>query len=535
MYRILLVDDEPLILSGIKFMLDWEKHDCQIIDTARNGQEALEKIRVEQPDIVLCDISMPVMSGIDLLSAASAEFPSTVFIMLTNLQDFELAKTALQYKAVDYVVKNQMEADTLEASLTRAVKEWEARNRLEKAGHMEQQERTINDLLWKELLLRPGFSANLRDMAENLAQDFNMDAYAVLYIILDYGASLEAPDKNELYKWEYDLVETMARKHFPACHLIDPDGGKDSILLLASALTGTQEDYHDLTRQFFHKLSSSSLKITRLPVSIMATERLRGIESLAECRCSLNALINCYYDTEQKLISAWELPPASFQPLGLTGITTQLVEAIREKSSSRCSSLFQKAVSRMQSVCHERSAAIWLCSELYTAVGQELKPILPAIQTNHYFSQPDIVLNQIELLHTRSQVIAWLEHLKDITLAAIDRISSDKNDFVEAAIRYVEDHIEEHISLSDAADWVNISPAYFSSCFSKMCGQSFIDYVNARKMEYACRMIQEDKYRIYEISYRLGFNNAYYFTKIFKRHIGMTPMEYHNSQKKERS
>ncbi len=105
MYRILIVDDETIILSGIKFLVDWEKYDCTIADTARNGQDALEKIRLCVPDIVLCDINMPVMGGIELLRTVDAEFPSVVFIMLTNLQEFDLAKDAIRYRAVDYLTR----------------------------------------------------------------------------------------------------------------------------------------------------------------------------------------------------------------------------------------------------------------------------------------------------------------------------------------------------------------------------------------------------------------------------------------------
>lgn len=114
MYKILIVDDEPIILSGIKFLVDWEKNGCTIMDTARNGKDALEKIRQCLPDIVLCDISMPVMDGISLLQIVNDEFPSVVFLMLTNLQEFVLAKNAIRYRAVDYLVKNQLTAELLE-------------------------------------------------------------------------------------------------------------------------------------------------------------------------------------------------------------------------------------------------------------------------------------------------------------------------------------------------------------------------------------------------------------------------------------
>lgn len=110
MYQVLLVDDEPLILAGIKFMIDWQKNGCQIADTAGNGQQALEKLRALHPDIVICDIAMPVLSGIDLLQHAAEESPETVFIMLTNHQDFQLARKSLRYRSVDYLLKTDLDA-----------------------------------------------------------------------------------------------------------------------------------------------------------------------------------------------------------------------------------------------------------------------------------------------------------------------------------------------------------------------------------------------------------------------------------------
>ena len=96
MYKVMIVDDETIILSGIKFLVDWEKIGCVISATARNGEDALEQIRKMPPDIVLADINMPVMDGITLLSKVSQEFPHIVFIMLTNLEEaLERAKKLL--------------------------------------------------------------------------------------------------------------------------------------------------------------------------------------------------------------------------------------------------------------------------------------------------------------------------------------------------------------------------------------------------------------------------------------------------------
>lgn len=137
MYQVLLVDDEPLILAGIKFMIDWQKNGCQIADTAGNGQQALEKLRALHPDIVIRDIAMPVLSGIDLLQHAAEESPETVFIMLTNHQDFQLARKSLRYRSADYLLKTDLDAPTLEASLARAKAERDSRRRLARANVVE--------------------------------------------------------------------------------------------------------------------------------------------------------------------------------------------------------------------------------------------------------------------------------------------------------------------------------------------------------------------------------------------------------------
>ena len=142
MYEILIVDDETIILSGIKFLIDWEKNDCVITGTARNGWDALEKIRRCPPDIVLCDINMPVINGMDLLAICNDEFPSVVFIMLTNLEEFSLARNAIRCRAVDYLLKVQLEASGLEESLGKAKQEVERRQKLLQAEYAEKTRRT---------------------------------------------------------------------------------------------------------------------------------------------------------------------------------------------------------------------------------------------------------------------------------------------------------------------------------------------------------------------------------------------------------
>lgn len=92
MYRVLLADDEPIILSGLQSMIHWEEHGCTVVGSARNGEQALELIRQCSPDIVICDINMPILTGLELLSRCAKDYPALVFIMLTNYEDFGMAQ-----------------------------------------------------------------------------------------------------------------------------------------------------------------------------------------------------------------------------------------------------------------------------------------------------------------------------------------------------------------------------------------------------------------------------------------------------------
>lgn len=121
MYRVMLADDEPLILAGIASMLCWEDHQCKIVGKAANGVQALEKMQELKPDIVITDIRMPAMDGITLVRRAKEQGLGAVFILLTNLEEFSLARDAVSLGVVDYLVKLELSEETLADALKRAV------------------------------------------------------------------------------------------------------------------------------------------------------------------------------------------------------------------------------------------------------------------------------------------------------------------------------------------------------------------------------------------------------------------------------
>lgn len=529
MYSVLLVDDEPLILSGIKFLLDWPKNDCEIIDTARNGQVALEKIRALQPNIVLCDINMPVMSGMDLLQAVAQELPQIVFVMLTNLQDFDLAQAALRSRAVDYVLKSQLEPEALERSLKNAKTEFDNRRSLAAATQQALQTHVTEAQMLKDAFLQVDKTLPVAELPQVLRTGDALLCYGAVLLTLDYTSVPNDAQKTdeglaELFAWETDMAAGLAQTHFSDFALFEPDGGRECLVLLCWRIA--PQAWEDKLRSFYTKLCSASANITRATPCLLASDTFAGVERLADCRKQLFSLLDYYYNTSVSPVFAAKCPPLSYRPLGLTGISGRLADEIRAKNTVGCEAVLDRAQEHVSTIVHEKSQSAWLCGELYTAASTTLKSIVPANRLIPYFEHATQAHRQIARLRTRGDTVAWLSQLRTFVVASVEQFSQSRSDFVEKAKQYVEEHLESRIMLSDVADHVNISPAYLSSLYKKTHKQNFVDYINSRKMDRACEMLRTGDFRIYEISYRLGFENAYYFTRVFKRFIGMKPTEY---------
>ena len=122
MYKLLIVDDEPLVQIGVSSMLDWNNYGITICGTAANGEAALHMIENEMPDIVICDIKMPVMDGLELLKYCRQTYGELpVFLILTSYEEFQLAKEALKHGVLDYLIKLELDRNSLSAAIQKAL------------------------------------------------------------------------------------------------------------------------------------------------------------------------------------------------------------------------------------------------------------------------------------------------------------------------------------------------------------------------------------------------------------------------------
>lgn len=525
-YRILLVDDEPIILSGIKFLIDWQAQNCEIIGTARNGQQALESIQTFSPDIVISDIRMPVKSGLELLEECSQFSSPPVFIMLTNYQDFDLARQTMRLQAIDYLVKTQLEPETLTASLERAKAECDKRGKLAQATvaaeYMESQQTTQLRSAARDILSHP----NDLQLRRVLAKHHTFQNFCIIQILMDPSSlpslsSFSCKERQQLMDWESELVEKLAGNLFPNYLVALPDYEFQRLSLICWNLEQTP----DLSL-FCSKLTSASANTTQMQISLLCSSLFADENSLSEACSEITDLYQYHYLMGGQLLTSRFLlgEQAVLRPLEIHPLVNRLTLELRARNRSQAIAILQKISTLVAETPHLWNEGIECCSELYSVCSMVFHSASPEL--GGFFSDNSSVLSALRCCTTRQHILNWLEMLIRHTEAQLDAIASSRSNPTERAKLYVQTHVDEKITLQDAADAAGLSPSYLSALFKKEYDQNFTDFVNETKMQRACQLIQEGNQRIYEISYMLGFENAYYFTRVFRKHIGMTPTEY---------
>lgn len=513
-YKVLLVDDEPIILSGIKFLICWEDYGARISATARNGIEALEKIGKEHPDIIICDMKMPLMDGMELLKQCSEKYPEIVFIILTNLEEFTLAKETIKYSAIDYLLKTELDETSLTESLNKAILESKKRSTLIQTRYDSFcEEESIKKLIQSIFQIRevPRESLALL-LKENL-----LDSYAFIGFYLEYpdtGYSTEDEhDFSKLFEWQGEIIEKILPTYCSIFYRAVPITNKRNLHLYF--ISGIDElSWHRTIEVIKEKISNASMMVTGREIEIAYTKLYSGSEALIECRNEFEYLSSLRY---------LEKSNAHCSSLDLDRIYPKLERIISSNDAEGFSLCMDRICSSIKGNDHHLSQALFIAEGIISALRSGIK------KSGLHFEGEEIIdsfVKSLIYINRRSELIFSLENLKESFHSLLHTRQRDKNGIITKAKEFINANLKRQISLSEVAEAASVSPAYMSALFKKRTGISMVDYVNQCKMDLAKEFMDNGMVRITDIADKLGYKNVYYFSKVFKKTCKQTPSEY---------
>ncbi len=532
MIKLLIVDDEPLVQVGIKSMLNWNDYGIEVCAAAFNGKQALDLIKQHSPRIVITDIKMPIMDGLELTKACQelyGKFP--LFIILTSYEEFPFIKEAVKYGIIDYLIKLELTADVLEQAIRKAL------NIIHEYEHTVPGDRDTNIHNFYEKF----FISLLHNLFESKSQfwlqakDLNLNFTAKSYIASFCTITIsdsQAMEQTHLIKLYYSTIQMLGEitakyipcylssldlKHFCIIFCLDDD----NFLSYKKKITEALQSAFAMVHNYFNVAIRSCVgSICYNPLTISDSyQEARQLKSC--CReenpivffedfrsCNENFGKNTFNMVlfKDALLKAFE----EFDPEILMNTLTEIIHLFKMHPAK-----YLQAIDATSNILH---LAISLLPDGEKTVAEIFK------------SYPDGYQSIYKQINTE-QVIKWMEILRDGLYETLkSKHKTYKNLILTNVKSYIDNHIEERLSLNDTAALFGINPNYLSLQFKKTFDIGFTDYITQKKISRAKMLMISEDLKIYEIADRLGFESAFYFSRVFKKIEGCSPREYLQSK-----
>jgi len=516
MYKALIVDDEILDLEGMRTFIPWTELGLEVVDAVHNGFEAMNVMKKESIDVLVTDVHMPGMSGLDLVRKAKELYGRIKVIFVSGYQDFNYVKQAISLHAYNYVLKPMDDLELIDA-LKKIVLELDAERQREKTEQAYRQT-AKNEYLLQLLEGNVTVEAEMILLEHYGLQHVHWPVRAAALEIDDLGWKLEAlPEHlkqewfNKFYESALPIFESEGIRHIGRI-------SKQRIFLLAEC--GVREpDLEKVIRQLY-ELHPHSVTIG-LGNGADALPGLRAsyLEALTALDYKLivgkgQVIRHDKLEAERgEEIQAADMP---LEPLLNAVLHYDLV-----KISDEVDGLFAAAAGMRSKVRIQ-----YFVMNVWLRLESQLKSISDNMfQTLQHegLPSPDMML-KYETLH---DIRSWLRYRLFSAAEIIQNKRQKKSaKLVEEMIRYVREQLHDNVTLKEVADYLSFSPNYLGSLFKEVTGTNFSEYVITMRMEKAGELLKDPRIKIYEVADRVGYRYMPYFSRQFKEVFGMTPGEF---------
>ncbi|MGB8451459.1 MAG: response regulator [Anaerocolumna sp.] len=497
MIKIIIADDEPVIIRGLRKLIDWKAVGIEVAGTYEDGQSSLDGILSLRPDIALLDIAMPKKDGIQILSKLKEFKSETQVIFISGYQNFSYAQDAVKYGAAGYLLKpvNQDELmNALEKCLL-AIQE-----RMDWKNSPKEEQEYEKDMPYEKL-------DALEDMIYLPAQivilyakeETPRERHLIAFSVLSFWEQvLEIENRGIVFEKNNSIIVVLKG--------MNKSEGKALLYQLRSL--AEQEKHHVLGIIVGKAVNSMS----EIPVQYAACKEMQGYFYFARY------LPRLMMDVEERVFAY----PGEHSKLRVYSAGMQ--QAILKQSTEECEQgfdKFKKAVcmisdGRKEDACYHFCSCFWDMELKFQSMGMEEIGI-----------QMKEMLDKSRSFNDYEALTGYFRDLleKYRLLVRNSLLGSDKKDIVRAK-EYIEQHYKENVTLEVLAHEIHMNPYYFSAFFKKQAGKNFKDYLNEIRMEHAVTLLVTTDKMAYEIASEVGYRDTRTFSEMFHRIFGETPSNY---------
>lgn len=538
MINILIVDDEISIREGMKNNIPWKDYDVNICDMAENAVQALDIIAVSIPDIIIMDINMPEMNGLELLEIINDRYPNVKVILISGYRDFEYAQKAVNLNAFSLISK----PINIEQLISTVLKAKETINlQIEKL----EKDNLINKRVKENLsILKDSFFAQLTNgklnsmeysilTANSLGIKLRAGQYMVGIIQPDNVIGTEYSDKYDesLYKAiAMTKIENILNQKYN-CYLFNLN---NNIGMLINGQNICKEDIINRLKEAKNWINTEAGFVITISLGIICNEagklNLSYKTALSSLDYRLIAGNNQIIDAEEINKGLLESDTSVNFLQYLQNIEEDIILALKNDNVKAIGDFINNIVDTMHVIVEnniKRKPYVVFTLAFYL---YRILIYIDIYGSNIPYEGNDIYVSLLKLM-TMEEVKDYLSKYFESILEDIENRKKNQSGFlVNKALEYINSNVYSYISLVGAAEYLNIHPNYLSKVFKNAVGESFTDYVIKIKMNEAKKLLKTSNNKIYEIAEELKYNDTGYFIKLFKKIFGISPNEYRQLQ-----
>jgi two-component system response regulator YesN len=520
MYSILIVDDEAIELETMEHYVPWDKIGITVAGTARNGKEALGKLAELKPDIILTDVRMPIMDGLEFGRRAKQIDKNVKIIYLSGHNEFQYIKAALNIEATGYLLK-PIDMEELLALLEKVKKKCEEEQLADQGGDW------VREKLMMRIIREPDREKRYdwTRKWELSASDFVAGkAFAAVYVTFDSAAaypssatlpsSPAATDRTELFR-------SVARQRLDSYVIVETEPNALFVLYQWKS----EQRAAQSTAAFWELFREQLAPAYESQMTIGLSNPFVDFHQIGDAYLQARACNDeKFYKLSGGVITPDDLKPTKQTDEDGEQTAARLASSIQSGDSEQISLILKAFFQNIREERIDRNYAIRTILRLLTALEQHFSMLLAG-------SLKELLLKdhwkEISSMSSASHIQAYVIHFCDEMRKAASERDVDRNQSVaDQIVKLIGERYHLPLTVEEIAKEVYLSPNYIRTIFKEKMGETILDYITKIRMNRAADLLKDKSLKVREVAHNVGYENVSYFCSIFQKHRGSTPNEY---------
>ncbi|MGP4042503.1 response regulator transcription factor [Gracilibacillus sp. D59] len=503
MLKVIIVDDERRTRQGIVTLVDWKRFGFEVVDTASDGFIAIEKYKQHSPDLIIIDIKMPKMSGIETIKTIREQDQVVKFLILSGYAEFQYAKQAIQYHVEGYLLK-PLEEEELISYLKKINKAF--------AEETKDKEKLDQSQSYIDLIIQQKIT---KEVSCFFQEKNGWNYYAILLI--------KFFDKKQLDL--VDIVKSIRRSV----------NQEDGVLFIKDCYIGVlvKESYAGSNTEKVYYPIYHCLKEQKLEFIGAVSNYVEQLESVANCyRQAVSFLQESFFYEEEYIITPYT-PMIKERSIDksvaqLSDCKEKLFYAVEIGDENTFKQLIIEVIVKVAQSSDTETEIKQKITTILTYINNKLASHYPQVQDKITIKLSDIVRIQ-QSHHVKQLIKITFEHFKELS-SVIDVDESDL--IVKRMIDFINKNYNRNIKLDTMAELLHYHKVYLGKVFKETTGEYFKTYLDKVRMENSKRLLMEG-FKVYEVAKMVGYTTSDYFHSKFKKYEGTSPSVYRKAKKKE--